>query len=97
MTGKMERVAPSATSSTSSGGRSTTGSYFTTSATSGLPYGEPNLSLGVADEYNPLCPNDYEELVRQKREKRKTDVSFLTFNFYVYSHTTSLLLRARNH
>ncbi|VDN97155.1 unnamed protein product [Rodentolepis nana] len=61
MTGKMERVAASATSNSS-----TSTSQFS----SGLLYGEPSLSLGVADEYNPLCPNDYEELARLKREKR---------------------------
>ncbi|KAL5108936.1 Splicing factor 45 [Taenia crassiceps] len=73
MTGKMERV-PSALSSSSSTNRPTGGSsHFTSSVTSGLLYGEPSLSLGVADEYNPLCPNDYEELSRQKREKRKAD------------------------
>lgn len=61
MTGKMERVAPSTTS---------TSSASTSQFSSGLLYGEPSLSLGVPDEYNPLCPNDYEELARLKREKR---------------------------
>ncbi|KAM7535599.1 hypothetical protein Aperf_G00000102953 [Anoplocephala perfoliata] len=68
MTGKMERVAPSA-SSTSTPGASSGSSHFATTST-GLLYGEPSLSLGVADEYNPLCPNDYEDLARLKREKR---------------------------
>ncbi|VDL88362.1 unnamed protein product [Schistocephalus solidus] len=62
MTGKMERV-PYPTRS----GPSSTGT--------GLLLGEPSLPLGVADEYNPLVPNDYEELARQRREKRKADVS----------------------
>ncbi|VDK20880.1 unnamed protein product [Taenia asiatica] len=74
MTGKMERVPSASSSSSSSTNRPTGGSsHFTSSVTSGLLYGEPSLSLGVADEYNPLCPNDYEELSRQKREKRKAD------------------------
>lgn len=68
MTGKMERVAPSA-SSTPTPGASSGSSHFATTST-GLLYGEPSLSLGVADEYNPLCPNDYEDLARLKREKR---------------------------
>lgn len=80
MTGKMERVPSASSSSSSSTSRPTGGSsHFTSSVTSGLLYGEPSLSLGVADEYNPLCPNDYEELSRQKREKRKADVSFVSF------------------
>lgn len=80
MTGKMERVPSASSSSSSSTSRPTGGSsHFTSSVTSGLLYGEPSLSLGVADEYNPLCSNDYEELSRQKREKRKADVSFVSF------------------
>lgn len=41
----------------------------------GLMYGEPSLPLGVADEYDPLFPNDFEELSRMKRERRRMDVS----------------------
>ncbi|KAL7060575.1 hypothetical protein AAHC03_010240 [Spirometra sp. Aus1] len=61
MTGKMERVPYTSRSGASS------------SAGTGLLLGEPSLPLGVADEYNPLVPNDYEELARQRREKRKAD------------------------
>ncbi|BHF73829.1 hypothetical protein SprV_0401691300 [Sparganum proliferum] len=61
MTGKMERVPYTSRSGSSS------------SAGTGLLLGEPSLPLGVADEYNPLVPNDYEELARQRREKRKAD------------------------
>ncbi|VDK35437.1 unnamed protein product, partial [Dibothriocephalus latus] len=60
MTGKMERVPYPPRSTASSAGTA-------------LPLGEPSLPLGVADEYNPLIPNDYEELARQRREKRKAD------------------------
>lgn len=68
MTGKMERVAPSSVMPTSS-------AASTSQFSSGL-YGEPSLSLGVADEYNPLFPNDFEELARLKREKRSVSISF---------------------
>ncbi len=73
MTGKMERVAPS---SSRPGGGSLSGTG------GGLLYGEPSLSLGIPDEYNPLCPNDYEELARKKRDKRKADVSFFLPVFF---------------
>ena len=73
LTGKMERVAPSATPSGPVRGPAYFGSGG--SVASGVLYGEPNISLGVADEYNPLCPNDFEELARIKREKRKAEVS----------------------
>ncbi|VDD79550.1 unnamed protein product [Mesocestoides corti] len=70
VTGKMERVPPSSSSS----GRSLSGSnQLGATAASGLLYGEPSLSLGIPDEYNPLCPNDYEELARLKRDRRKPD------------------------
>lgn len=41
----------------------------------GLMFGEPNLPLGVSDEYNPLLPNEYEELARIKRERRRAEES----------------------
>nr|CAH8831746.1 unnamed protein product [Trichobilharzia regenti] len=45
--------------------------------TNGLLFGEPNLPLGVSDEYNPLIPNEYEELARIKRERRRAEESAL--------------------
>ncbi|CAH8833965.1 unnamed protein product [Trichobilharzia szidati] len=45
--------------------------------TNGLLFGEPNLPLGVTDEYNPLIPNEYEELARIKRERRRAEESAL--------------------
>ncbi|VDP76580.1 unnamed protein product [Echinostoma caproni] len=62
-TGRLERV-----------GR-TSGVLLSNSAlpNGGILFGEPNLSLGVVDEYNPLVPNDYDELARQKRERRRAE------------------------
>ena len=35
---------------------------------------EPVPSLtGVKDEYNPLRPNDYEEITKKKKEERKKE------------------------
>ncbi|CAL8071178.1 unnamed protein product [Calicophoron daubneyi] len=48
----------------------------------GLLFGEPNLPLGVADEYNPLVPNEYEELARIKRERRRAEESALAAGGY---------------
>lgn len=73
MTGKMERVSQSFAS------RASNNPVSAVSAGTGLLYGELSLPLGVQDEYNPLFPNDYEELTRQRREKRKADVSYFRF------------------
>lgn len=85
MTGKMERVVssplPQPSSTSANAGR---GPYFAAGGGGGggglqqlYTSDQPNLSLGVADEYNPICPNDFEELARKKRDKRKADVSFV--------------------
>ncbi|KAF7233369.1 hypothetical protein EG68_09979 [Paragonimus skrjabini miyazakii] len=66
LTGRMERA-----SGSSVGGRSF-GSSLSMSGM-GLMFCEPNLPLGVADEYNPLVPNEYEELSRLKRERRRAE------------------------
>lgn len=61
-TGRLERV----------GSRGVLGSS-PAMMTGGLLFGEPALPLGVTDEYNPLVPNDFEELVRIKRERRRAE------------------------
>ncbi|VDP87911.1 unnamed protein product [Schistosoma mattheei] len=70
MTGRLERCV-----SGSSGGKSKRSlKYSNTAMTNGLLFGEPNLPLGVMDEYNPMIPNEYEELARIKRERRRAEV-----------------------
>ncbi|KAA0191422.1 Splicing factor [Fasciolopsis buskii] len=54
-----------------------------------LLFGEPNLSLGVPDEYNPLVPNDYEELARQKRERRRAEEAALAASMHRGEHGDS--------
>ncbi|KAF8570806.1 hypothetical protein P879_04152 [Paragonimus westermani] len=66
LTGRLERAPGS-----SAGGRSF-GSSMSMSGM-GLMFCEPNLPLGVVDEYNPLIPNEYEELSRLKRERRRAE------------------------
>ncbi|VDO60606.1 unnamed protein product [Schistosoma curassoni] len=70
LTGRLERCV-----SGSSGGKSKRSlKYSNTAMTNGLLFGEPNLPLGVMDEYNPMIPNEYEELARIKRERRRAEV-----------------------
>ncbi|XP_018648278.1 hypothetical protein Smp_161750 [Schistosoma mansoni] len=73
LTGRLERCV-----SGSSGGKSKRSlKYSNTAMTNGLLFGEPNLPLGVMDEYNPMIPNEYEELARIKRERRRAEESAL--------------------
>lgn len=32
---------------------------------------EPSVFAGVKDEYNPLFPNDYEDLIKKRRRERR--------------------------
>jgi splicing factor 45 len=34
---------------------------------------EPSAFSDVVDEYNPLYPNDYEELVKKRRDQKTKD------------------------
>ncbi|VDP97547.1 unnamed protein product [Trichobilharzia regenti] len=73
LTGRLERC-----SSGTTGGKSKRSLKYSNAAmTNGLLFGEPNLPLGVSDEYNPLIPNEYEELARIKRERRRAEESAL--------------------
>ncbi len=51
----------------------------------GLLYGEPGPPFGIPAEYNPMNPNDYEELCRLRREKRRDEVSLVALVLYQYA------------
>ena len=40
---------------------------------SDMAFDDPLLRLVAKDEYNPLLPNDYEQISKMLREKRKLD------------------------
>ncbi|CAH8457653.1 unnamed protein product [Heterobilharzia americana] len=73
LTGRLERCTSGSTGGKSKGSLK----YSNAAITNGLIFGEPNLPLGVTDEYNPLIPNEYEELARIKRERRRAEESAL--------------------
>lgn len=77
-TGRLE-FTPNSTSGPNSSSRISSSPAMTST---GLLFGEPNLSLGISDEYDPLLPNDYEELARLKRERRRAEESALASAHY---------------
>lgn len=45
---------------------------------SDMAFDDPLLRLGVKDEYNPLLPNDYEQISKMLRDKRKLEEVIFT-------------------